>query len=67
MNALVKDTTGRQDMEYGEGLVVLSRIDMEDFTEQVVFEKGWKKRRDPGRGKSRGRASQAQVTAMVRL
>ena len=67
MNALVKDTTGRQDMEYGEGLVVLSRIDMEDFTEQVVFEKGWKKRRDPGRGKSQGRASQAQVTAMVRL
>ena len=33
MNTLVKDTTGRQDMEYGEGLVVLSRIDMEDFTE----------------------------------
>lgn len=67
MNALVKDTTGRQDMEYGEGLAVLSRVDMEDFTEQEVFEKGWKKRRDPGIGKSQGRASQAQVTAMVRL
>lgn len=64
MNALVKDTKGRQDMEYGEGLAVLSRMDMEDFTEQVVFEK---KRRDPGRGKSQGRASQAQITAMVRL
>ena len=67
MNALVKDTTGRQDMEYGEGLAVLSRMDMEDFTEQVVFEKGWEKRRDPGIGKSQGRASQAQVTAIVRL
>ena len=33
MNALVKDTTGRQDLEYGEGLAVLSRVDMEDFTE----------------------------------
>ena len=33
MNALVKDTIGRQDMEYGEGLAVLSRMDMEDFTE----------------------------------
>lgn len=30
MNALVKDTTGRQDMEYGKGLAVLSRMDMED-------------------------------------
>ena len=67
MNALVKDTTGRQDMEYGEGLAVLSRMDMEDFTEQVVFEKGWEKRRDPGIGKSQGRVSQAQVTAIVRL
>lgn len=33
MNALVKDTIGRQDMEHGEGLAVLSRMDMEDFTE----------------------------------
>lgn len=46
LNTLVKDKAGRWDMEYWEGPAILSKMDMEDFCESVIFEKGQEEIRD---------------------
>lgn len=50
-------------MEYWKGPAIISKMDVEDFCESMIFEKGQEEIRDLSMRKSQGRAPQANVTA----